>query len=132
MKKITAALGLAATLAASTIALAPSASAINCQENSLTTGGQGNVWDTAVKAADDCHDVNLVSAGAAGGVGYDGYMGMYKDGNGYWHSAASGYHWLNDGYYSLGSVVLISNLTAGRTFGVSEYKSLAGNVHVQH
>ncbi|MFI6154812.1 hypothetical protein ACIBCA_19220 [Kitasatospora sp. NPDC051170] len=132
MKKITAALGLAATLAASTIALAPSASALSCQENTLYTGPNGTVADTTTKANDGCHDVNLVMAGASAGAHSDGYMGVYKDGNGVWHSAASGYHWLNDGYYSLGSVVLISNLTSGRTFGVTEYNSGWGVVKVQH
>lgn len=132
MKKITAALGLAATLAASTIALAPSASALSCQENTLYTGNAGQVAWTTTKAADGCRDVNLVFAGASAGAQSDGYMGMYQDGSGTWHSAASGYHWLNNGYYSLGSVVLISDLTSGRTFGVTEYNSGFGVVKVQH
>ncbi|MFF2658201.1 hypothetical protein ACFVUH_12635 [Kitasatospora sp. NPDC058032] len=131
MKKTTAALGLIGTLAASTIALAPSASALSCQEDTLYTGQRTVGW-TTTKANDACRDVNLVFAGASGGRHNDGYEGMYVDANGNWQAAASGYHWLNDGYYSLGSVVLISNLTAGRTFGVAAYQSGWGVVKVQH
>ncbi|MEV5607335.1 hypothetical protein [Streptomyces sp. NPDC052225] len=131
MKKITAALGLAGTLAASAIALAPSASALSCQQDTLYTGWQTVNW-TANKAADGCHDLNLTMAGAAGGTGYDGYQGWYVNSSGNWTPGASGYHWVRDGYYSLGSVVLVSNLTSGRTFGVSEYNSGWGVVTIAH
>ncbi|MFJ9866112.1 hypothetical protein [Streptomyces sp. NPDC101165] len=119
MKKSLAALAVVGVAAASLVTTAPAASAAGCVTSGITTGYQGP-GSVAYKAASGCRDLNLTYSYDSAGTGWDSYAGYYKNSSGTWTRGSRGYTGLlSDGAYSLGSIVLVSDLTSGRAFSVA-------------
>ncbi|WP_369261472.1 hypothetical protein [Streptomyces sp. R35] len=131
MKKSLAALAAAGVATASLLAAAPTASASGCVSTTLTTGLY-SPYTVAYKAASGCRDLNLTYAHDNDGRGAEWYEGWYKNSSGAWTEGASGYHYIYDGSYSLGSIVLVSDLTSGRAFGVTSWNESGDTVVITH
>ncbi|MFE5943635.1 hypothetical protein [Streptomyces sp. NPDC056480] len=131
-KKTLAAFAAAGLAAASLVAMAPTASAAGCVASEIKTGyrGPGTV---AYKASSGCKDLNLTSADSASGWDtWDWYAGFYKNASGSWTQGSRGYVKVDDGYYELGSIVLVSDLTNGRAFSVASYWDSNDTVWIYH
>ncbi|MFE1309239.1 hypothetical protein [Streptomyces sp. NPDC058755] len=124
-------LALATLTTASLVSLAPTASAASCVSTTLTTGFR-TAGQVAYKAASGCRDLNLTYAHDSSGASFESYAGFYKDAAGYWTAGSSGYWGVFNGTKTLGSIVLVSNLTSGRAFGVGSYNDGGDTVTITH
>lgn len=134
MKKSLAALAVAGVAAASLVTMAPTASASGCVTTGLSTGWQW-IGSTAYKANAGCLDLNLTYSDDANN-NHDYYAGYYKNSSGSWTEGSRGYRVgdsaIYDGYHALGSIVLVSNLTPGREFGVGSFYDGGDYVEITH
>ncbi|MEU5531912.1 hypothetical protein [Streptomyces sp. NPDC020362] len=131
MKKTLTALAAAGVVAASLIATAPAASASGCVSSTLTTG-LTQPATVAYKAASGCRDLNLTYAHDTSGQGRDYYEGWYKNSSGNWTAGSAGWIQVPDGSYAAGRIVLVSDLTSGRAFGVTSLFDSGDTVVITH
>ncbi|WP_432169448.1 hypothetical protein [Streptomyces sp. 1222.5] len=131
MHKYLTGLAVAALSGASLISMAPAASAAGCVSTTLTTGYQG-AGQVAYKAASGCRDLNLTYAHDSSGSNFESYAGFYKNAAGNWTEGSTGYWGVFNGSKPLGSIVLVSNLTSGRAFGVGSYNDGGDTVTITH
>ncbi|MFB6835909.1 hypothetical protein [Streptomyces sp. NPDC056361] len=130
MNKVLAALTAAGIAAASLVAVAPTASAAGCVTTGITTG-TGGVGTVAYKAASGCGDLNLTYADDTN-LGWEEYAGYYKNASGTWTQGSRGYVYVEDGWYGLDQVVLVSGLTSGRAFSVASRWEGGDYVQITH
>ncbi|CAM5429776.1 hypothetical protein STANM309S_02971 [Streptomyces tanashiensis] len=119
MKKSFAALAAAGIATASLLTAAPSASAsAGCYATLLNTGYQSPGQST-YKANSGCRDLNVTYSDDTSSANGDAYAGYYKNASGSWTRGSRGYVYIADGYHTRGEIVLVSDLTTGREFGVA-------------
>ncbi|MBB4979245.1 MULTISPECIES: hypothetical protein [Streptomyces] len=125
-----------AGLAATSVALAPaaSASAQGCVVTSITTGGFAQQGTIATKASSGCLDLNLTYSYNTNSRTYDYYGGRYKKADGTWVTGSKGYVQAWDGYHSINdsTMTLVTDLSAGTQFSVASYMDGGDNVQITH
>ncbi|GAB7105406.1 hypothetical protein JCM4814A_37200 [Streptomyces phaeofaciens JCM 4814] len=134
MKKLWAALATTGVLGASLVALAPAASAAPqaCVTTTITTGYRTYSETASKSSTSTCSDLNLTYANDTSAVGYDCYRGMYRNSAGTWFRGTSGWHCLDDGAYAVDTVLLLTDLNDGTTFGVESYYDAPDYVNITH
>lgn len=140
MKRAFAAGALAfAGIAATTVAVAPTATAAPSGADACVTSGVTTDYRSAgtvryKSSSSGCNDLNLTYSNDTSSLGWDRYAGLYRTSNGVWHVGSKGYVYAADGSHSINDSTywLVTNLAGGTPFSVASYYDGGDYVQITH